>query len=174
MVTVWKITYTIKDAKNKQSRTRINIQHAETSLDDGWNDIETIEDIAHHFAPQIQALIGGVINKIHVTKEIQLPSGLETIPELDSDVEEVGLFNFSGDNNSQTTVSIPTIKDSILVPGTDLIDTDFNVDVVDFVFDMIDGSGSPAEYIRAVDARNNVVSGHIKSYKRFKSSGKRK
>jgi len=164
MALSWLVTYTVKDRKNKTSFVKFHVQY-EDDVELTINTFAQVEAVALDIAPEIDDMITGAITNISISRDIPLPVGIKVSPSTTSDIEEKGVFVFKT-LVSKPRVTVPTIRDSYIVDGTDLIDTS---QVAVFLFLMTDGSGSPSEYVRPSDSRDAVIFGYEKAYEKFKS-----
>ncbi len=163
----WEITLTVKDEQDRTSFINFyieNFDEAEGSL----NLFASVETAVQDIVPFIDGMITGLITRISIGRAVALPSGLKTLPSLVSDVEEKGVFVFET-LFGRTTVTLPTFKDSLVLDGSDQIDT-FDPDVVSFVFRMTDGDGTPLEYVRPSDNRGNVIFSLLSATEKFRSN----
>ncbi len=127
---LWEITYTIADAKGKQSTVTIRIPAG------------IPEAVAHEFASQmeflIEDMITGAIRRIAVAK-VYKKSDTQPLPI--ADIEEIASFSMVTTNWNFSRLSIPTIKEEIFAPpskGIEMVD-ESNPAVAAFITAMIDG-----------------------------------
>lgn len=166
MPIAWELTLTIVDEADKQSKVTIYFENADSDLEDGYNTFESINDAAQELLPVIDSMITGQIKRASIGRAIRLPSELKGFATSTSDVEEKGLFIFKT-SYSRPRISIPTIKDSIIVDGGSWIDQS-DPDVAMFIFMMIDGSGTAMDFTHASDNRCDVIYDLDTAYEIFK------
>lgn len=102
----YEVNYMIRDRKGETSRL-----HFYLIAQEEWHDLT---GFVQGYARWIDEYIGGAIIKISVSLNIALPTGIKTIPEADSDVEETALFTFRTDNGFPVRVSFPTFKEEFI------------------------------------------------------------
>lgn len=128
------LTVTIQDGKGKSAVVRM---YSETLDDADFTAGARYESMADNILQDLEPTIDGQIVKAEWT----IPVGLDFTPQVaaaNCDVEEGALFTFQTDNGFPTEMRIPTFKESLLIAGTDLVDT-ANAAVLDFVNTILDG-----------------------------------
>lgn len=165
-----KMIYTIRDRKNKTSTMCVYLKFDYPDIP-AQLDLSNAITIAQHVAGLIDAMISGAIVNINLNQSVSLPVGIKTMATSTADVEEKAIFKFSG-AFAESTITIPTFKDSLIIDGSDAVDQT-DADVVAFIFDMIDGSLSPLDNYDISDSRDNPISRIDDAYERFSKSGKR-
>lgn len=119
------VSWTIQDAKGKKSTTEMKLPAAA--------DIAIASTFARSTGVMIDALIKGRLVDVAVGIKIALSSlsGIKTVADPDSDVEEGARFQFSTAIDSLTGFRLPTFDEAFMVAGTALVDTaDATVDAL--------------------------------------------
>lgn len=162
-----KVTYTIKDNKGKTAFLSVWLKYDYPSIP-STSTLSQIESAAQYLATIIDPLISGQISNINYTRQVDLPGGLSGMAGSTSDVEEKGVFQFTT-SQSNVDIVLPTFLDSLVVNGSQDIDQS-DSDVIQFIFDITDGSGSPLEFTQPSDNRDTEISGFFDAYEQFKKS----
>jgi hypothetical protein len=121
---------TVVDGKGAESTTRWH--QPDTS------EIATMKTFIQNTASLIDAIIKGKITNLSIGLGVDLPGGLKSAPDANSDVEEIGQFLFASDGGGTVRLSLPTIDEAKVLAGTAVIDT-ADTDVADFVTQIVDG-----------------------------------
>lgn len=130
--------FTIRDAKGARSITEVNIDTAT---------IANAQTFITAFAPLVDALILGVIERVGICVTATLPAGLRTVPTLGSDVEEGAKFMYNTVGGYKTGLRLPTFNEAFLVDGTQRVDL-ADAAVLAFNVAMTDGLATfePSDY----------------------------
>lgn len=133
------LLFSIRDAKNRSSLVEVNLPTGTT--------VTAAQDMVDDLAPLIEALIRGAIDRAGICVTAALPAGLRTTPLDHSDVEEGARFIFNSVGGYTTSLRIPTIDETIILPNSPLVDLT-NTDVSAFVTAMVSGTGGalPTDY----------------------------
>lgn len=126
---VTSIYFTIEDKKGDASTVSIPIGAAVSPV----NAVAAVKS----FAPLVGALINGRLKTAGVSMEVSV-TGFPATADVNSDVQEKGLFSFRGVNGFIKNLSLPAIKESIFSLGSKDIDQ-ANSDVAAFLTAMTDG-----------------------------------
>lgn len=126
------ISFTFRDQKGKSSTTDIKVPVGFT--------IPEYIDAAQRLATVL------VNNTLALLTQVEVCLGLNvtppaTVPLANSDVQEKAQFVFNAANNLNYVMQIPTLDESVLVAGSDLIDQT-NVGVAAMITLMEDGDGT--------------------------------
>ena len=161
-----KLVYTIRDAKGKEATTEIKIPLT-ISLTNAIN-------FAGAMAVLIDALIKGQIVNISIIASVTMSSltGIKTVPDADSDVEEKGAFGFVTDAGFPTAVNLPTFNEDFVLAGSDVIDL-ADAAVIDFTEAMLLGI-TAGVLVQPVDAHGDDIDLFSYGYERFQASGRRR
>jgi len=131
--------FTILDGKGARSTVEVNID----------TDILTeAQAFITAYAPLLDALILGRIERVGICASATLPGGLSAVAVEGSDVEEGARFMYNSVGGYKTSVRLPTFDESKIIPGTQRVDLT-DVDVIAFNSAMI----SPLATFSAVDYR---------------------
>lgn len=130
--------FTIRDAKGAKSTVEVNLDVAT---------IANAQTFITAFAPLVDALILGVIERVGICASATLPGGLRTTPTLGSDVEEGARFQYQTAGGFHTGLRLPTFNEAFLVDGTQRVDT-ADAAVIAFNTAMEDGLATfePSDY----------------------------
>lgn len=130
--------FTIRDAKGARSTVEINIDVAT---------IANAQTFITAFAPLLDALILGVIERVGICILATLPGGLRAVPTLGSDVEEGARFMYNTVSGYKTGFRVPTFNEAFLVDGTQRVDL-ADADVIAFNNAIEDGLATfePSDY----------------------------
>lgn len=170
MSNAWKVVFTIKDRKQKTGFMIFYVLKYDPIelLFNSWSDAELV---AIDIAGWIDNMITGAIVNISISSEVDLPGSLKSTIGVTADIEEKAIFIFETPY-SKPRVTVPTIKESLIVDFSDLIDTS-DADVANFIFKMIDdGTGASSKFVRTSDSRGIEIQGLITAYSKFKKSVK--
>lgn len=124
------LSVTIKDAKGERATLSLCFPGATT--------FAAAETYAATFLITLKALIDGEIEKARVYGTIAIPGGAQGAAAAGSDVEEGGLFVFKDANGFPATVRVPTLKESKVTAGSNVINTG-DADVTTFVNQIVAG-----------------------------------
>ena len=139
------VSFTVQDGKGEKSPITIQLPTSTAPAD------------AIAFAQTMWPLVNALVTGGNVVGRVGFEvSGLTSgNPVGSSDVQEIGRFIFNTVNGFTKSLGLPTFLESLILPGTDQIDTT-DVDVAAFVTGMVSGvdttanggSGviSPADY----------------------------
>lgn len=161
---------TVKDAKKKISVIKLFIQWYDDSVP-AYNTDADVEAALLEILPVIDNMIAGQIIHCSISRSMDLPDGLKTSPASTADVEEKANFVFLTPY-SKPKITLPTIKDSLVVNGSDVLD-ESDEDVAMFIFLITDGSSTAWDFVRASDNRDVQIVSYQKAEERFRASGKR-
>lgn len=125
------ITMTVRDAKTALSTVSFYVPVATEEAD--------VDEYAQSAATYVDALIGGQIIKVQVTRQVDISGlGLQAQPNANTDVEEGAKFIFGTALPGVTReIRLPTINEVIFTPGSQVVDLT-NADVISFVDHMVD------------------------------------
>lgn len=165
----YQVKYTIRDRKNKISTMTVYLQLFNV-VNDVENDVNDVENAIVLIGQYIDAMINGAIVNVSYTRNVPI-TGIKTTATSTADVEEKGVFVFSNSIQNQR-ITIPTFKDSLVIDGSDRIDTT-NTDVSTFIFGMTDGSATILETVVPTDNRDLALSGFVEAFESFRRSSKR-
>lgn len=136
--------YNIIDAKGLISRVEIDIPSATT--------LTNVVTLIPLVAELIQPLVSGGLQSAGFTVEVDVSAGFGVVAQLVSDVQEKAEFVFNTVGGFIKRLNLPTVLESIFVPGSAQVDTS-DADVAAFVDFMTDGITAGA-LIQPVDSRN--------------------
>ena len=165
MTFAWEVTITVKDEANHAGLLRMWVEYHDEDVP-AFSSFANVESNVNNILPFIDNMISGVIENVSISRNIDLPGGLKSTAGSTSDVEEKGVFVFRT-SFGNTRISLPTFKDSLVVSGTDEIDTS-DTDVAAFIFRVIDGSSTPWEFVRGADYRDEPIISFVDAYEKFK------
>lgn len=126
------ITYQFRDNDGKQSTTEVQLPSATYDPTDAVNFADTLR-------PLLSALSDGVLVAQNVTYG-RYEDNIPAIPR--SDVEDKGVFIFNTANGLTSTLSIPSIRETVLQTNNEDIDLAL-ASVIAFINAMTLGAGSP-------------------------------
>jgi hypothetical protein len=128
------VTFTVEDGKGQKSPVTINLPTTTSATD--------AVAFAKTAWPLVSALIegGNVVGRVSFEVD-GLTSGN---PVGGADVQEIGRFIFNTVGGFTKSLGLPTFLESLIQPGTDLIDT-ADTDVAAFVTMMTDGIDTTGE-----------------------------
>jgi hypothetical protein len=159
------ITYSIKDAKNAVSTTKVNVPRSVG--------LTNVTIFATEMAKLINNLTRGAITRIGAATFVPLPAILRQQPLPNSDVEQGARFRFRTEDGFYTALRLPTFDKNYILPGSKDVDTT-DAAVVAFVTVMTTGinlataggtgTASPS------DKRDNDVVALASAKKQFLSS----
>lgn len=161
MAVGWGIIYSFRDAKGETSTTELRLPAATTQV--------RVVDFAGQMATLINSLTTGVITRVGVVLDVSLPGGLRTTPDLDSDVEEGGRFQFGTSGGFYTSMRIPTFDETLVSAGSDAIDTE-DSDVAAFVNAMVAGLTTSGAVTQPSDTRGEDVVSLVSAKEQFLGS----
>jgi hypothetical protein len=162
------VLYSVLDAKGQSSTMEVNVPSSVT--------FANIVLFASEVAKLIHPLMTGQITRIGVAFTVALPAGLRAAPLANSDVEEGARFQFGTSGGFYTATRIPTIDESIILPGTRQVNT-ANAAVAALVTALRDGLnlvpvGGTAT-VSASDSRGEDITSLASAVEMFQASRKR-
>lgn len=156
------LSYTIKDAKNKESVMNINFPENV--------DIAVLKTFASSTATMINNLIKGEIVSAGIGVEVDLSGAtIRSTPDADSDVEEGARFSWRSVVNSFPRFRMPTFNEAKLVSGTTVVDTG-DSDVSAFVGRIESGQTVGLVNVSPSDDRGEDISALSTAIEDFQSS----
>lgn len=108
----WKLNISFKDADNNPSSTSIHYPAVNP-----FADVDTAAGVA---VGLFQALSDAVVTGYSVERVYAQDATAPIAPEI-SDVERKGYFSFRLDDSRLTSISVPSIKNSLVIDGTNKI-----------------------------------------------------
>ena len=124
---VWGLNFTVKDRDSNTSTLGFFVDSVNTVLE-----META--VADFYLPDLQALTDGSIVSWGLTS-VWEDAAAALAPET-SDVERKGVFSFRAANRAAFTMSVPSIKNSLVIDRTNLINP-VDTAVSKFISDML-------------------------------------
>lgn len=176
-----KIQITVEDAKGFTSTVSFPMQRIDPAESADPLTPQTYEEAVKNFVERLDDIIGGrIVNcSVNLPIDISTVSGLDTMPDTLSDVEELGVFSFRTENGYKTEFKIPTFSENHIAEAGDAVDVDLtDLDVIDFVNIMLQGPDSSAavteERKRITDGRGDVLTELSAAYGDFRQSSAKK
>lgn len=170
------LSVTIMDGKGKTAVVRA---YSKKLLDADFQHVtlpKTYEAMGDNILQDLEPVIDGQI----LDAEWRVPVALDFTPQTadpDSDVEEGAMFTFQTDGGFLTEMRIPTFKESLLVAGTDLVDT-ADSDVLDFVNTILDGpdgvAGVGEDRVDMTDNRGQDIHALVTAQEAFRRRTRRR
>lgn len=160
---IFSVLYGIRDSKGATSNTEIKVP-------DSFNLIQ-ITGFATQMAALIDDLIGGQLTRIGVVLAIDLPGGLKTEPNADSDVEEGARFQFNTVGGFFTGFRLPTFLEDFIPSNTKSVDTT-EAEVAALIAAMTAGLDVSGTDVTPCDAREADVTSLSFAREQFQSSRK--
>ena len=121
---------TIRDAPGSESIVRWHMPNN--------TEIGTFQTFIQHTVTLIDAIVKGKVMNVSIGIGVDLPGGLKSAPDANSDVEEGARFIFNALNGGSFRVRLPTFDEAKFSSGTDLVNT-ADTDVAAFVTQMVTG-----------------------------------
>lgn len=157
------VSYTIKDGKNKNSVMHLNFPE---NVDIGVLRLNFVPTTA----TLLNAIITGKIVAAGVGLEVDLSGAtIRATPDANSDVEEGALFTGVTAIGSDTTFRVPTIDESMFVPGTTQINGS-DLDMAAFVLRVVDGQTVALVNVSPSDNRGEDITEIPTAVDSFQSS----
>lgn len=105
------IIFSFRDEKNERSTTEVNLPSGTAFAD--------VTLFATEMTQLIEPLITGTIERVGIAFTVDISGlGLGTTAAAGSDVEEGARFQFGTAGGFNTSMRVPTIDESIILPGT--------------------------------------------------------
>lgn len=160
------ITLVVEDSTGRRSPVTFNTQSS--------NGVDEFRGLAKAAASSVDNMIDGVIVDFYATIHFDptIFTGLKTTP-LESDVENKGFFGFESAQGFASSVTIPTIKDSVVDDDTNLIDTSDSA-VQSFVTAMTSNFVDNALNIVPTNSRDEALTKLNAAYQQFRRSRKKR
>jgi hypothetical protein len=159
------IIYTVYDRKTKRATTSVKVGQAET--------LERVQLFATAWADAIDNLIGGVI-RAAVAMISANPNGLiGNVVGTNSDVEEIGAFQFNCEVGPPIEVTIPGLNENLVENDTGNLDQ-ADTDVAALIAMFEDGLDIGPVTVKAVNTGEESSVSLIYARERSRNSGKRK
>lgn len=157
------IIYSIRDEKGRVSTTEVRVPAATPFAE--------VVEFGGAMALLIDPLISGQITRIGLVFDYTLIGGIKTAPVAGSDVEEGARFSFLTENNFPMRMRLPTFLESLIVPGTKLVDT-ADTDVATFITAMTEGIdlAGVLGIVEPSDSREEDVVSLVEAVEQFLSS----
>jgi hypothetical protein len=124
------VLYSVRDGKGATSTTELNLPDSIT--------LDNARIFAAEMGKLIDNLITGAIVRIGLVLSVDLPSGIATNPDENSDVEEGARFQWRTQNGFYSGMRLPTFDEANIVAGSRDVDQAASP-VAAFVLAMLDG-----------------------------------
>ena len=155
---VWTLDIAIRDGKNKMAHVGAYLPTVTT--------VANIEAFLAAFVVPLDAMIDGVITGVTASLGFDLPTGIKTISEADSDREEGALFVYDTAGGFSTRQRVPTFKEALFLSGTTQVET-ADLDVASFISFMVDGVPAVADPCDYRGADVTAVASALEDFKRY-------
>lgn len=158
------INYTIRDSKNAKSTSTVWLPDGLTLAEAiGW---------AEASALLLDELITGVIDRIGINIEVDVPAGAKDTPlTVNTDVEEGARFVFGTLNGYNTSTRLATFNEAFIQPNSRIVDQTAT-EVAAWVEAIVTGIDVGGNTIGAVDYRDDPVAGLLTALEAFQRSRK--
>lgn len=163
-----KIIYSFLDDKGSSATTEIKIPT-------GFSIAQNIEFV-QAMALLVDKITSGKITSANFCVGVDLSAlAIAGTPDLQSDVEEKGFFQFTTAADFQTRLQIPALTEGLVVAGSDAINLG-NADVLAFKSAMIDGItlADLVTVISPTDEREGDIVSLDFAREHFRASGRRR
>jgi len=141
MSMVWKLTYTLQDAKGAIAPYSIWLEPTAAFSGDQYD----VADFAASLAEDLDNVINAAIIAMTLSISLSLPSGLKSAPAANSDVEEGAVSTYEVRNLPYTFSNrIPTYREDYLAAGNQPLFS--NADVSQFFNMHVDPEDLPAAW----------------------------
>lgn len=168
MAIATKVIFTYQDAKGKIATTEVKIPIA-FSLPD-------MIEFAKLYAPILELITTGKLRSINICVGVDFSLlSLRATALANSDVEEKGDFQFQTAGGFFTSMQVPTLDESIVLPNTDILDP-ADAGVTAFTNAMVDGIllGDLVTTVNPTDTREDDITTQSYARETFRSSGSRR
>lgn len=146
------LVLTVLDGKDLESQMLLNITNTSDTTD-----IDDQLEVARIVQTLVDPLITGAIIRCGLIVDVELDPGIKTTADVDSDVEEGGLFIWNSDSGHNTQTRLPTFSEAKLLPSSRIVDLS-DVDVSAFNDAIIDGiEVTPPRLIEFQDNRGDDI-----------------
>lgn len=157
------VSYTIRDGKNKKAVMHLNFPE---NVDIGV--------LRTNFVPTtatlLNAIITGQIIAAGIGLEVDISGAtIRATPDANSDVEEGALFTGITAIGSDTTFRVPTIDESMFIPGTQRINGS-DTDMAAFILRVINGQTVSLTNVSPSDNRGEDITDITTAVDSFQSS----
>ena len=157
------ITYDIRDRRNKPASTSVRVNTGATEAQ--------VTGFARAWATAINPLIGGVIRAAFAILNVDISALTNNTPASNSDVEEIGAFEFGTSNGiTKVQVNIPAILETLINNDTGQMDL-AAPQVAAFIAMMEDGITVGATLIQPCDVGGDDVTNTIYAKEGSRNSG---
>lgn len=121
-----------------------------------FDDNADVQGTAQLIAQGADALSDAVITGLSFVTNVPLPAGLKLVAQPDSNVEHRATFTFNNENGKAFQVSVPAIKDSAIIDGTDRVSSTAPgyVNFLNGALSAGDGTAVDSNNILLIDLRN--------------------